>query len=312
MKAAWLQTLRSLTTKSLEILLFPRVAVQVGRLETLLQVKSPVLAEVREAIAGVWPGKEGFEVAVEVGLAGGGGVVTVERWQFSYWPKPDPGPDVGEMLFYKPAAMTLRAVIACAVLLPAVSVFPKRLIYRISQQSSTSQPWSPSLPIKTLTARPFLTSPFGEFRIKVDYRDPLPGPGELFPAASLTLTGSGESPKARPRLQSSGNIAALTAKCSAAGEAGYIPLSTSFTEDQDMYLSGSESEGEMELVVEGEGEATSAVFRRTCKDVQTLNLFSGRELPSMRVFLEEMKRTFASVQKTKEALAKAIDSPKVV
>lgn len=312
MKAAWLQTLRSLTIKSCETLLFPRVAAQVGRTETLLQVKSPVLPEVRQAIAGIWPEKEGFEVVVEVGLAGGSGIVTVERWQFSYWPRPDPGPEVGETLFYKPAAMALRAIIACAVLLPAVLVFPKRLIYRISLRSGDGQPWSPTLPIKTIRARPVLTSPFGEFRVKVDFRDPLPCPGELFPVSTMSMTGAGESPRARPRLQSSGNIVALTAKCTAAGEAGYIPLSTSFTEDQDMYLSGSESEGEMELVVEGEGEVTSAVFRRTCKDVQALKLFSGRELPSMRVFLEEMKRTFASVQKTKEALVKAIDSPKVV
>ena len=79
-----------------------------------------------------------------------------------------------------------------------------------------------------------------------------------------------------------------------------------------MYMSGSESEGEMEMVVEGEGEATSAVFRRTCKDAQDLRLFSGTGLPSLRVFFEDMKRTFANVQKTKEALAKAMDGTELV
>lgn len=298
------------------MILIPRIATQAGHVETLLQVKSPILQEVREAIGAIWQEKEEFEMGVEVGLAGGSGIVVVERWGFTYVPRPDPGREIEELQLYKPAVMVLRAVIACAVLLPAVLVFPRRLIYRISMRRSELLPWSPTIPIRSVTARPVITSPFGDFRVKVDYRDPLPSPGELFPISTMILTGSGDSPKlspkARPRLQSSGNIVALTAKCTAAGDAGYIPLSTSFTEDQDMYMSGSESEGEMELVVEGEGEATSAMFRRTCKDAQDLRLFSGTELPSLRVFFEEMKRTFANVQTTKEALAKAMDGTELV
>lgn len=305
-----MQTVRSLLLKSVEMILVPRIAAESGRTEELLQLRGPVLAEIRTEIVAVMPEEGPFEIVVEVGLAGSNGMVTVERWSYVYVPtfRTDIMDETG---FYKAAALTLRAIVACAVLLPAVIVFPNRLQYRISLCSGDMQAWPVSVPVKTIRPIPSVTSCFGDFRLSVSYRDPLPPPPELFPVSSTLLSGS-DSPKTRSRLPSSGNIVAIAAKCASDSDTGYIPLCTSFTDDQDMYMSGSESDGEMQLVMEVEGEGNSAVFRRACKEAQDLRLFSGRELPALRVYLEDVKRIFESVRKSKEELQRTIIDPKVV
>lgn len=304
---------RALVTKAAECLLAPRIPLaQTGASDTLLQMKSALVPEIRESLRSLLPLEGAFCVFLEVGLPGSAGTVLLEQWEFRCTSTLSSARTQEDERVYKRACMALRAVAAVSLVLPAVRL-RNQLQFQVLANTGEDR-WPPGTAVSHYAGRLCAVALHESLTISVGYRDPLPNTVEMNtfpPFSSGTLIGSGSgsySPKSRSRLPSSGNMAAIAAKCSSAAEAGYLPLNVSIGDDADLYQSGSESGDDIELVIEFDGEekqpATSAVFRRVCKEAQDLRLFSSSESPSLRIQLMAVQEQFSFLLKAREELSK--------
>ena len=309
-------SLYALITKAAESLLLPRISPSLSVLasDSFLQMRVGEVPGVREAMKRVGAGDTFGDVVLEVGIPGAAGMIVVERWEFRFQPAEKQRQILlDESTVYKHASLALRAITTLSTLLPAVHSYRNQLQYKLTTGGQET-PWPEGASVKSFPGKVSALCHNGVLSVGVGYRDPLPSPLEISvfpPSSSPGVIASGSrssSPRTRPRLQSSGNLAAIAAKCTSAVEAGYLPLCVSLTDDQDLYRSGSESGDEMELVIEFEGEEqmpeTSAAFRRACKEAQDLKLFSSTESLSLRLYLSNLQQEFCSLLKVKEQLSK--------